>query len=92
MIDAHAHEGFTVLSLCVCLSTVYKLHIGFVLQIEHISRLYANLAKFSTYEVLSNAFFQQLQHFRLFFCQVSCFIAPYKLRILHYVRTVYEKR
>ena len=58
--------------------TVYKLHIGFVLQIEHnISRLYAKLARFSTYGFLSNSFFQESAF-------LFIFVVPYKLHILHY--------
>ena len=49
----------------VCVSTVYKLLTRFILQIEHISRLYTNLPRFPTYRFLSNAFFHVLQHFSL---------------------------
>ena len=63
-LGAHAHEGYS--TLCVCVSAVYKLLTRFILQIEHISRLYANLPRFPTYRFLSNAFFHELQHFRSF--------------------------
>ena len=46
----------TVLSLCVCVcvcvSAVYQLLTRFVLQIEHVCRLYATLQRFSTYRFI----------------------------------------
>ena len=57
-------QSVTVLSLCVrlcvCVSPVYK---AAVLQFEHNCRLYAIIARYSTYRFLLNAFFQKLQPF-----------------------------
>ena len=52
--------------VCVCVSAVYKLLTRFLLEIEHINRLYTNFPRFPTYRFLSNAFFHELQRFSSF--------------------------
>ena len=87
------HTRVMVLCVCECVSAVYKLLTRLVLQIERISRLYANLPRFPTYRFLSNAFFHEVQHFRSFsmpsppFCSSLKAQAPYTMRILRCTNT-----